>query len=165
MHSTVSILILHISSKILNRTWIMCWYYRYSTLQWDLNTLTLTECNVQSFSSTQTTSHSEWCCEMNSLVFYSCSSRGRPSFMKHTCLLYSYSQSPTSLSCYANPPLSSSSICRVSEGQFGEDLQLSANSDQLQLHKHHAPHVCTAAADGRMWVCYLSQWGSILMIK
>ncbi|KAI4899053.1 hypothetical protein NFI96_030523, partial [Prochilodus magdalenae] len=43
---------------------------------------------------------------------------------------------------------------RVSEGQFGEDLQLSANSDQLQLHKHHAPHVCTAAADGRM--CPLS---------
>ncbi|KAI4875257.1 hypothetical protein NFI96_010386, partial [Prochilodus magdalenae] len=42
----------------------------------------------------------------------------------------------------------------VSEGQFGEDLQLSANSDQLQLHKHHAPHVCTAAADGRM--CPLS---------
>ncbi|KAI4895166.1 hypothetical protein NFI96_024536, partial [Prochilodus magdalenae] len=43
----------------------------------------------------------------------------------------------------------------VSEGQFGEDLQLSANSDQLQLHKHHAPHVCTAAADGRM--CPLSE--------
>ncbi|KAI4905724.1 hypothetical protein NFI96_009578, partial [Prochilodus magdalenae] len=39
---------------------------------------------------------------------------------------------------------------QVSEGQFGEDLQLSANSDQLQLHKHHAPHVCTAAADGRI---------------
>ncbi|KAI4905589.1 hypothetical protein NFI96_008848, partial [Prochilodus magdalenae] len=49
--------------------------------------------------------------------------------------------------CVRRPP-------QVSEGQFGEDLQLSANSDQLQLHKHHAPHVCTAAADGRM--CPLS---------
>ncbi|KAI4890914.1 hypothetical protein NFI96_024980, partial [Prochilodus magdalenae] len=89
----------------------------------------------------------EWIGEINSggSLYYSDKLKNKFSFSRNT---------GTNTVTLQGQNLQTEDTAVVSEGQFGEDLQLSANSDQLQLHKHHAPHVCTAAADGRM--CPLS---------